>query len=159
MNSKHRDKVWKMISKIKFGMLSYNNGTGFKSKPMTLVQDTLQDKLFFFTRVENERELDFKEVKKVLVNFSDPSTNQYVAINGEATLTNNKHLIDQFWSFGASAWFPEGKDDPSICLIEVDIVSGEYWENPKGRFRTFLELVWAKMTNSKPDLGRKVVFN
>ena len=45
MNSKHRDKVWKMISKIKFGMLSYNNGTGFKSKPMTLVQDTLQDKL------------------------------------------------------------------------------------------------------------------
>jgi general stress protein 26 len=159
MNNKHRDKIWRIISSIKFGMICYPEGNGYKSKPMTLIQDNLQDKLFFFTKVESEDYLKFQEPKKVLVNFSDPKTGQYVSINAEANLNRNQHLIDQFWSFSTSAWFPEGKDNPSICLIEVEIVDGECWENPKGSFRTFIELIIAKLKGKKPDLGRKIIFN
>jgi hypothetical protein len=38
--------------------------------------------------------------------------------------------IDELWKPFLKAWFPEGKDDPQIALIRVDVDHAEYWDAP-----------------------------
>lgn len=41
----------------------------------------------------------------------------------------DRALIDRLWQEDWRLWFPEGKDDPSLCLLKVSAERGEYWDN------------------------------
>jgi len=155
INLEEREKVWEIISEIKFGMIITKNEKKFRARPMTIIQDTFEGKLYFFTNVKAEQELRFDEQSGVSVVFSDIKSHSYITLNGTAKLIKDTHLIDQFWSFMTSVWFPKGKDDPDIALIEIDISCGEFWDNDKGSFSSMVEILAAKFSKRIPHLGEK----
>jgi general stress protein 26 len=63
----------------------------------------------------------------VVITFQ--SSRQFAAVYGRAELVRDRNLIDQLWSEAWKVWFPEGKADPTLCLIRVDSREGEYWDN------------------------------
>ena len=116
------------------------------SRPLTLAE---QDGpiLRFLTTTEAEwvSHLD-GDHSPTGVTFSDPGKNAYVALQGRATVVNDRSAIERLWSVGASA-FLEDKDDPTVRVLEVLVERGEYWDGPSGR-------VGGLLTLAKAALGR-----
>ncbi len=63
----------------------------------------------------------------------------YLAISGTARLLEDRDAIRLMWQADWKPWFPEGPDDPSLVLIEVDPARAEYWDRT-GKRR--LEFLW-----------------
>lgn len=51
------------------------------------------------------------------------------------------------------SWFPEGKDDPNIALLKVDVDQAEYWDAPGSRMVVAFDYLKARITGTAPQLG------
>ncbi len=60
--------------------------------------------------------------------FSDQDDGVYVSLSGKANVIDDRELIDKYWNPFVAAWFPEGKDDPDVALLEVKVEMGEHWK-------------------------------
>lgn len=97
------------------------------------------------------------ESSPTTVTFSDPGKNTYVALQGHARTVDDRRLIGELWNVGAAAYF-DGKDDPTIRVLEVTVSYGEYWDGPHGRLGAALQLAKAALGNeSAGEQGDVVV--
>ena len=78
------------------------------------------------------------------VTFSDPGKNTYVALEGSARTADDRERIAALWNPGAAAYF-EGKDDPSVRVLDVTVSRGEFWDGPSGRIGSLLQLASAAL--------------
>jgi general stress protein 26 len=62
----------------------------------------------------------------------------YLAISGTARLVEDRDRNRLLWQAAWQAWFPDGPDDPSLVLIEVDPERAEYWDRTGARRLEFL---------------------
>ncbi|WP_367651803.1 pyridoxamine 5'-phosphate oxidase family protein [Curtobacterium sp. MCPF17_052] len=77
-----------------------------------------------------------------------------MSIAGTATVTEDRAVVDELWSPFAEAWFPEGRDDPSIRLLTVEGVSVEYWTQDTGTVGSLVQTLKAALGHqSQPDVG------
>lgn len=56
--------------------------------------------------------------------------------------------IHELWSDLYKAWF-DSKDDPSICLIKVDMKRAEYWGHSGGTFGAYIQMAASALTGKK----------
>jgi general stress protein 26 len=54
---------------------------------------------------------------------------KFASVSGRARINRDRQLIDRLWKESWKVWFPKGKNDPELCIIEFDAVEGEYWDN------------------------------
>lgn len=78
----------------------------------------------------------------VHVTLSDVSHNDYVALNGATSMTEDRAEIERLWNPGAAAFF-EGKDDPNLAVLRFDVSDGQFWDSPSGRLGSLVSLVKA----------------
>lgn len=62
----------------------------------------------------------------------------YLAISGTARLVEDRDRNRLLWQDAWRPWFPDGPDDPSLVLIEVDPERAEYWDRTGVRGLEFL---------------------
>ncbi|MCL7080192.1 pyridoxamine 5'-phosphate oxidase family protein, partial [Escherichia coli] len=67
--------------------------------------------------------------------FADPQANDYVVINGLATVSSDREKIEEVWRFSDEAFW-EALDDPNLRLITVEPRDAELWDgsNVVGHF-------------------------
>lgn len=82
--------------------------------------------IYFASSLESGKVHEVEEDPHVNVVLQDGK--RYVSISGRANVVRDRALIDQMWSDTWKVWFPRGKADPSLCLIEVDATAAEYWD-------------------------------
>jgi general stress protein 26 len=58
------------------------------------------------------------------------------------------------------AWFPEGLEDPTLCLLKVSVEEAEYWEASSSTLVQLFGFVKAMATGQEADYGenKKVAF-
>ena len=71
------------------------------------------------------------------------------AAGGSATLVHDRAKIDELWTPMVKPWFPEGKDDPKLTLLRVDIDDAEYWDSNSSRMVRALAMA-ASIVAGKP---------
>ncbi len=64
-----------------------------------------------------------------IITLTFQSSSQFATLSGRATVVHDRPMIDDLWKEAWKLWFPEGKDDPTICLIHFSPQDGEYWNN------------------------------
>jgi hypothetical protein len=47
----------------------------------------------------------------------------------------------------------KGPDDPNVCVLLVRPLTAELWDGPASKAVAVFELVKARLTGGKPDLG------
>jgi general stress protein 26 len=154
----HKQKIWNLISDIGTGMLVTENDGQLRARPMQLVQEGYDGKLWFFTKAVSPKTEEIQDHHQVCVSFSCPKDHVYVSLSGKAKLTWNKDLKDRYWSSAVSSWFPEGKDDPSCALLEIDVEHGEHWDSDESILTYYYEMTKSKIFNKKPNLGENQKF-
>ncbi|WP_431300129.1 pyridoxamine 5'-phosphate oxidase family protein [Tabrizicola sp. BL-A-41-H6] len=98
------------------------------ARPMTAIVDGDEDRgpLWFFTSQDSE----------LMRAGGGPATAMYVAkghdlfarIEGVLREDTDPAMIDRLWNPFVAAWY-DGKDDPDIALMRMDLDSAEIWEN------------------------------
>ena len=79
-------------------------------------------------------------------------------MSGRARLTQDKALIDKFWTPLAGAWFEKGKDDPDVALLEVKIDMGEHWKADSNKAFQLFQMAKASLTGGTPEVGENEKF-
>ncbi len=76
------------------------------------------------------------------VTLSDPGKNAYVALQGQARLSQDRARIAELWNVGAASWF-DGQDDPQVRVLSITVDHGEFWDGPSGRVGQLLQMAKA----------------
>jgi general stress protein 26 len=88
----------------------------------------------------------------VHASVADVRSNTYLSLNGTASITADDADIERLWSTPAGAFF-DGKDDPGLAVLRLDVGDGEYWDSPSGRLGSALAMVKAAVTGNADAAG------
>ena len=146
-------KLWDLIKSIEYAMLVTEDGDHLRSRPMAVSQTEFDGKLWFFTRASSHKVTEVEQDQRVNLAYAHPGKQDYVSVSGRARLNRDRSAIDQHWSEPLRTWFPKGKDDPDIALLEVTVQQAEYWDAPSSTMLHAYGYVKAALTGKSPDPG------
>ena len=162
MTNDYRDrvKVWEMIKDVTIAMMVTSDDEGImRSRPMAAKQDEFSGDLWFFTDVQSGKIDEIEGNPQVLLGYSSPSKQEYVSINGTASIVRDRAKIKDLWSEAMRVWFPKGAEDADIALIKVSIDQAEYWDAPSAAMVLAVGYVKARLTGKRPNPGEHKVVN
>jgi general stress protein 26 len=108
----------------------------FSVCPMTLQKIDKQGDLWFFSSKESSHFADIEYDNRVQIMYSDDKKQKYISIYGNATHIVDKQKIDELWNPSLTKWF-EGKDDPNLVLLNLNIINTYYWNTEKNERISF----------------------
>lgn len=95
---------------------------------------------------------EIREADQVLLTYAHPGQEEYIAVNGQAEVLNDRARIRRLWRPAMKVWFPDGETDPAIRPIKVAVTRAEYWDEPAAPVR-FLQFVKAYATGQRMAAG------
>ena len=147
------EKLKEMLEGIDFAMLTTLANGKLRSRPMSTQEMDENGDLWFFTSDETHKVDEIEADDRVLVAYSAPDDNTYVSVFGHAKIVRDQAKIDELWNPVHKAWFPEGKDDPHLCLLKITIEEVEYWDSPNSKLVELAGFVKALVTGQEADGG------
>lgn len=129
----HIRKLRELIKDIRIAMLTTEEQDGtLHSRPMATQRQEFDGDLWFFTYKDSAKVYEVERDRHVNVAYVQPDEDRYVSVAGRAQLVEDRDKIDELWHPDLKAFFPEGKDDPRIALLKVDVERAQYWDSPSG---------------------------
>lgn len=123
-----------------------------QSRPMALQEVDEQGNLWFLSDITSSKNKEILEDSYVELYFMNNSKYEYVLIKGNAVASQDKDLIDKYWTNFANAWF-EGKDDPNVSVIKVSPSDGYYYETKENKIVAMSKMLFAAVTGSSIEDG------
>ncbi|MDQ3490716.1 MAG: pyridoxamine 5'-phosphate oxidase family protein [Pyrinomonadaceae bacterium] len=154
------DKIKELTEGIDFAMLTTLSGGHLRSRPMSTQQFESDGDLWFFTSDNSHKIDEINADNRVNVAYSKPEDNTYVSVSGTAEISKDRAKIEELWSPVLKAWFPEGLEDPTLCLLKVSVEEAEYWEASSSTLVQLFGFVKAMATGQEADYreNKKVAF-
>ncbi|WP_089317580.1 pyridoxamine 5'-phosphate oxidase family protein [Pontibacter ummariensis] len=147
-------KLVDIIKDVEVAMMTTIEDDGcMRSRPMRAVQTNPNGEIWFFTGYESGKSHEIQHDSHVNLSYAKPSDEVYVSISGRAYLSKDKAKIDELWSPTQKAWFPQGKDDPNIGLIRVEVEKAEYWDAPNSTMIQLYGMAKATLTGESAKTG------
>lgn len=101
-------------------------GGELRGRPMALAEINASGDIFFATSLNNETVREIEADQRVAVTVQGKV--KFASVSGRAHVMRDRALIKKLWREGWKLWFPDGPDDPNLCLIKFDADEGEYWD-------------------------------
>lgn len=155
------EKLKDLIKGINVAMMTTTDDSNeLRSRPMATTDIKEEGVLWFFTYKDSPKTREISHHNQVNISYINSDKEQYVSVSGKAVPVTDKHKIDELWTPVLKAWFNEGKDDPNISLLRVELEKAEYWDAPTGVKKTF-ELAKSYATKDTYNSGdhQKLNFN
>lgn len=146
-------KINELIKDIRFAMLTTAGPDGtLHSRPMATQKNEFNGELWFLTRDDSGKVFDIHHDANVALTYAD-GKNTFVSLSGRARVTRDQARIRELWNPMYTAWFPQGKDDPEIRVMQVIVESAEYWDAPNNPVARSFQLFLAAATAGKVKVG------
>lgn len=108
-------------------LVTHTREGGLHARPLAVAEVRDDDTIVFSTAIDSAKVAEITSDPRVLVVFQDAAKSAVVA--GTARVLTDRSLVEKLWSESWRLFFPAGKDDPDLCLIEVTAAQAEYWDN------------------------------
>lgn len=153
-NREAQQKLKQLVESVRICMFAtIDEGGEMFSRPMSTAQVEDDGSLWFFSNEYSEKVQDISHESQVYLFYSHPGQNSYLHVKGVCSIVNDQAKIDELWNPAIKAWFPEGKDDPKLCLLRVKPTDASYWDGPSSKFVVLFKMATAAVLGSKPNLG------
>ena len=153
------EKLKEMLEGIDFCMLTTIDGGQLRSRPMSTQQFEFDGDLWFFTRDNTHKADEVAKDPRVNVAYSKPDDNRYVSVSGTAEIVKDRAKMEELWSPILKAWFPDGLEDPHICLLKVAVEQAEYWDAPSSTIVQLFGMAKALATGTEMSYGENKKIN
>jgi general stress protein 26 len=153
--SKTARHIASLLEKIDIAMMTTVGPDGFLvSRPLS-TQDARFDgkRVWFFTEADSPKMGEIRRNPKVNLAYASKDRNTYLSVAGTAKVNNDRRRINALWSDAMKAFFPEGKDDPNLALLEVEVRTVEYWDGPGTFVGKLVGFVKARVTGKEEAMG------
>ena len=147
------EKLKVLLEGIDFAMLTTAAGGKFRSRPMSTQEMDENGDLWFFTSDDTHKVEEIEADDRVLVAYSSPDDNTYVSVFGRGSIHKDRDKIEELWNPVLKAWFPDGLDDPHLCLLKVSVEEAEYWDSPNSKLVQIAGFVKALVTGQETEGG------
>jgi general stress protein 26 len=138
------------IKDIDIAMLTTVESDGtLRSRPMGTQQVEFDGDLWFFTYDDAPKVDEIARERQVNVAYSRPDKQSYVSVSGRAKLVRDRKKIDELWNPFYKIWFQNGKDDPRIALLKVEVTQAEYWDFSSNKIVQLVDFAKALLTHSE----------
>jgi len=160
MRTESIEKLKELIEGIDFCMLTTLDDGSLRSRPMSTQAFEFDGDLWFFTSDNTHKVDEIEKDNRVNVAYSQPDKNRYVSVSGGAEMVKDRGKIEELWTPILKAWFPEGLDDPHLCLLKVSVEQAEYWDAPSSKIVQIAGFVKALATGQEANYGenKKIEF-
>jgi general stress protein 26 len=127
-------KVAGLIKDIDIAMMTTEAEDGLlHSRPMATQKTEFDGTLWFFTGQSTGKVSEIDWNPEVNLSYAQPSDTRYVSISGSAEIVDDRAKMAELWNDIYKAWFPQGLDEPDLCLLRVEVTFAEYWDVPSGK--------------------------
>jgi general stress protein 26 len=148
-----QERIWSALDAHPVYMVSLIAEGGLKTRPMSGHLDREHHRLLFITHRHTGIIGAALRSPAISIAISQEDRNFYAAIACTAAELPGRDLLRQIWTPMASAWFPNGPDDPDATLLALTPVSAEIWNGPSSSVLVAVKLATAKILGRTPDLG------
>ena len=145
------DRVWRIMSDIKICMLITIAGSKIHARPMSTILRREQNDIVMLTEKASRKESEVAHDSTVVLNFCDGS-HDFVSLQGNARMSDDRALLKELWNPGAQAFWPEGPEKANVEAVIVNPVEAEYWASSSGLLSS-VKMAFAIATGQTPDLG------
>lgn len=125
----------KKMQKIDFCMMCTLGSTGpISTRPMSNNGDVDYDgDTWLFSYRDTRKVKDIAADPRVTLTFSAPPSllgkpGIFIALEGKASLIDDKEAFKAHWNDSLDRWFPQGVDTPGVVLIQVHADLAHYWD-------------------------------
>jgi general stress protein 26 len=120
---------------------------------MTTLEIDENDSIWFLVGLDSDSSEAVDREENVNLTYSSPKDFKFISITGSASLVLDREKAAQLWNPSYQTWFPKGLDDPNLALLQVKIITAEYWENAHSRPLRVFGLMRALFTGEPFDVG------
>lgn len=147
------EKLKDMLEGIDFTMFTTIADGKLHSRPMSTQEMDENGDLWFFASDDSRKIGEVNADNRINAAYSDPDRNTYVSVFGTAEVVKDRAKIEELWKPIHKAWFPDGLDDPHLCLLKVSVEEAEYWDAPSSKFVQLAGFVKALVTGTEAEYG------
>ncbi|AWH17194.1 general stress protein [Stenotrophomonas sp. ZAC14D2_NAIMI4_7] len=152
--AEHIAQLSELIKDVEVAMFTTTGVDGrLYSRPLGTQQVDFDGDLWFATAADSPKVAEIALNPQVNVAYASPSKNTYVSVSGRARIVDDRTRIEALWSPAMKLFFPGGKDDPSLRLIQVRAETAEYWEGPGTLLGKALSFVLSAVQDDPSQLG------
>jgi general stress protein 26 len=153
--SETAQRLAKLVEDIDIAMFTTVGPGGYLvSRPLSTQAASFDgEKLWFMVDATSPKVEEIRRDGRVNLAYASRDRNTYVSLAGDARLTRDDALLDRFWNDALKAYFPRGRADPDLALIEVSPRTAEYWDGPGSFLGKALTFVVARVTGNDDVLG------
>lgn len=151
LNSKEAiTKLQSMVKNIHTCMFFTNTKNGVHhTRPMAVIDVDNNGTLWFFTSSESSKVKDIEQDNNVHLVFAHPGKDSYLDLRGRASVEKDRKSIEDKWDPIVKAWFPDGVEDPSLCLLKVKTDEAKYWDSDDTKMVEMLKSAASAVTGKQ----------
>ncbi|AKM09741.1 pyridoxamine 5'-phosphate oxidase family protein [Croceicoccus naphthovorans] len=125
-----KHEFWESLVDSPFLMLQLDADPD-SAAPMTAQLDKHADSaIWFFTTRDNR----FAKMGPATATFSSSGHDCFARFEGVLSEETSRERLEKQWSNMVEAWFPEGKDDPNLLMLRMDLGDASIWSGKLGAF-------------------------
>jgi general stress protein 26 len=146
-----KEQFFKQLRNNHTVMLGLNSNN--EMAPMTaFVDDNKQSEhIYFFTR--NDTQIAKGAGADAHMVVFGKHDDYHSCVHGRLQEISDAAVVDKFWNPTVAAWYPGGKEDPALTVLEFLPSRAEIWGSTSNSFRFGFEIAKANATGAEPDIG------
>lgn len=139
-----------LLESIDTAMLITRHGEENHARPMAVAGVEGASTVWFVTSDDSPKAVEIRADARVSATFQ--TSRKFVALSGQAALVKDRAKVAELWKPDWKVWFPNGKDDPTIALIRVEVQDAEFWDNAGAKgIRYVFEAVKGLIAGERPE--------
>lgn len=153
------DKLKKLVDEVKICMFITKPEDEQSSRPMATIKAEEDGTLWFYTHRSSGKTAEINADQDVHLVYSHPGKDSYLDLWGTGSVVTDRQKIKEFWNPMIKAWFPNGVDDPDICLLKVRPDTAYYWDSETGKMVEFIKILASAVTGKRFAEGSEGALN
>lgn len=111
------------------------------SRPMFTSQVDNDGDVWFFTNEFSEKVGAVSRDNLVHLIYAHPVKNIYIDGKGTCSLVIDRKKMEALWDESLKQWFPQGPEDPKLCLIKVTLQSAHFWNQSTSKMGLMFQMI------------------
>lgn len=121
---------WKALKSDRTVMLGLPTDRGLHPRPMTaLIEGDAGGPVWFFTAADTDLAEAVRGPRQAVFTLASKGHDVFATVHGRIRHDLDREVVDRLWNPFVAAWYEDGKDDPKLALLRLDVEDAEIWRN------------------------------
>ncbi len=144
--------LWDILEDTRAGMLGVEDSDQHM-QPMAPQLEKESNSIWFYARSDSDLVKAVRTSDRASFCVISKDHDYHASLTGLISENKSRAHIDKFWSPMVSAWFENGKDDPTLTMLQLKLDDAAIWASSNSTLRFGWEMAKANLTGKEPDLG------